>query len=80
MYTVGEAAEAPHLKERGYITELDHPELGSVRTLGAPFKLPESPGGPTSAAPTLGQHNDEIYGGLGLGANEINALTEEGVI
>ena len=80
VYTVGEAAEAPHLKERGYITELDHPEFGSVRTLGAPFKLPESPGGPTSAAPTLGQHNDEIYGGLGLSAKEITDLAEKGVI
>ena len=80
IYTVGEAADNPHLQERGYITELDHPELGAIRTLGAPFKLPESPGGPTSAAPTLGQHNDEVFGEIGVGADEIPGLAAKGVI
>ena len=80
IYTVGEAAKAAHLKERGYVTELDHSELGAVRTLGAPFKLPESPGGPTSAAPTLGQHNDEVLGEIGVSADEIASLAAKGVI
>ncbi|MEX0799933.1 MAG: CoA transferase [Dehalococcoidia bacterium] len=62
IYTVAEAAEHPHLVERGYFVELEHPELGKVRDLGAPFQLPESPGGPVRPAPTLGQHNDEVLG------------------
>ncbi|MBW2275402.1 MAG: CoA transferase [Deltaproteobacteria bacterium] len=60
VFTVQEAAEHPHLKERGYIVELEHPELGRFRDLGAPFKLPASPGGPTRAAPLLGQHGQEV--------------------
>jgi formyl-CoA transferase len=35
----------------------------------------------TVASPSLGQHNEEIYGGkLGLSAQEIQALKTEGVI
>jgi len=51
VFDVAEAAEHPHLTERGYIVELEHPELGRFRDLGAPFILPDSPGGPTRAAP-----------------------------
>jgi benzylsuccinate CoA-transferase BbsF subunit len=60
VFTVKEAAEHPHLEERGYFVELEHPELGRFRVLGAPFKLPASPGGPTTAAPLLGQHDAEV--------------------
>jgi crotonobetainyl-CoA:carnitine CoA-transferase CaiB-like acyl-CoA transferase len=60
---------------------LEHPELGVVRNLGAPFKLPASPGGPTQAAPLLGQHNAEVYESiLGLTAEEIEQLRTDKVI
>ena len=60
VFTVAEAAEHPHLRERGYIVELEHERLGRFRTLGAPFKLSETPGGPVRAAPLLGEHRAEI--------------------
>jgi benzylsuccinate CoA-transferase BbsF subunit len=60
VFNVEEAAEHPHLRERGYVVELEHPVLGRFRDLGAPFKLPESPGGPRVAAPRLGEHNAEV--------------------
>lgn len=81
VFTVEEAAEHPHLRERGYIVEIDHPELGTLRHLSAPFKLPESPGGPRTPAPLLGQHNDLVYGQhLGVSADELARLTADGVI
>jgi crotonobetainyl-CoA:carnitine CoA-transferase CaiB-like acyl-CoA transferase len=81
VFTVAEAAEHPHLKERGYIVDLEHPALGKIRDLGAPFKLPESPGGPTKPAPLLGQHNDEVYGTLlGMSSAELQRLHRDGVI
>jgi crotonobetainyl-CoA:carnitine CoA-transferase CaiB-like acyl-CoA transferase len=69
VFTVAEAVEHPHLKERGYIVEIDHPVLGRIRDLGAPFKLPESPGGPRQPAPLLGQHNDEVNCGESVPSN-----------
>jgi benzylsuccinate CoA-transferase BbsF subunit len=65
VFTVAEAAEHPHLRERGYIVELEHEALGRFRTLGAPFKLSKTPGGPTRAAPSLGQHTVEVLGSPG---------------
>jgi crotonobetainyl-CoA:carnitine CoA-transferase CaiB-like acyl-CoA transferase len=65
LFTVAEVAEHPHLKVRKYFTEVEHPVLGTVRTMGAPVKLPESPGGPQRAAPLLGQHNAEVLVGFG---------------
>jgi len=81
VFTVAEAAEHPHLRARGYLVDLEHPVLGRVRDLGAPFRLPASPGGPSRPAPLLGQHNDEIYGTrLGIAAGERARLRSDGVI
>lgn len=80
VFTVAEAAEHPHLKEREYLVELEHPSLGRVRDLGAPFKLPASPGGPRQPAPLLGQHNAEVYGALGMNADDLARLRQERVI
>jgi len=57
VFDVAEAAEQRHLAERGYLVTLEHPELGRFRDLGAPFKLPDCPGGPVRAAPRLGEHD-----------------------
>jgi len=62
VLTIEEAAKLDHLRERGYIVTVDHPLLGELSDLGAPFKLSASPGGPRTAAPLLGQHNDTVLG------------------
>jgi crotonobetainyl-CoA:carnitine CoA-transferase CaiB-like acyl-CoA transferase len=81
VFTVDEVAEHPHLKARGYLVDLEHPEMGTVRDMGAPVRLPESPGGPTLGAPLLGQHNGEVFGGmLGLSDTELDQLQQEGVL
>jgi crotonobetainyl-CoA:carnitine CoA-transferase CaiB-like acyl-CoA transferase len=81
VFTVAEAAEHPHLAARGYLTELEHPVLGRVRDLGAPFKLPASPGGPTRPAPLLGEHNAEVYGErLALDATALATLRRDGIV
>jgi len=81
VFTIAEAAEHPHLQARDYFVDVEHPELGVVKTLGAPFKLPASPGGPTAPAPLLGQHNTEVYADwLGLDEGDIKALRDQGTI
>jgi len=61
LFTVDEIATHPHLEERGYFVNVNHPELGAVRTMNAPVRLPASPGGPHEAAPLLGEHNAEVF-------------------
>ncbi|MFQ5352048.1 MAG: CaiB/BaiF CoA transferase family protein, partial [Candidatus Binatia bacterium] len=65
VFTIAEAAEHEHLEQRDYFVELDHPSLGRVKSLGAPFRLPACPGGPRRAAPLLGQHNEEFIARAG---------------
>ncbi|MCP5056400.1 MAG: CoA transferase [bacterium] len=64
VFDVAEAVQHPHLAERGYLVDLEHAELGRIRSLGAPFKLPDCPGGPERAAPLLGQHNSDVLADL----------------
>jgi crotonobetainyl-CoA:carnitine CoA-transferase CaiB-like acyl-CoA transferase len=81
VFTIAEAAEQPHLAARDYFVDMEHPELGRLKNLGAPFKLPACPGGPIAAAPLLGQHNDEIYGEiLGLDTAQLAQLKSDGTI
>lgn len=49
-----------HIRKRGMIVELEHPLLGVVRSLAAPFSF--SSGGPSYRRhpPMLGEHNAEI--------------------
>ena len=81
VFDVAEAAQQEHLRARGYLVDIEHPELGRLRDLGAPFKLPASPGGPSRPAPLLGQHNADVYGTLlGTGAADLARLREDGVV
>ncbi len=61
LYDMADLDQLPHLKERGYWVELEHPALGRVKTLGAIMRLPDCPGGPRRGAPLLGEHNAEIF-------------------
>ena len=78
--TLGSLLESDHLKERGFFVEVTHPEAGTLKHAGAPYKLSETPWEIRSPAPTLGQHNAEVLGRLGLTDVEIELLEAEGVV
>ncbi len=60
---------------------LEHKEMGPSPYEGLQHRLSETPGELRSAAPVLGQHNDEVLGGmLGLSQAEIAQLKAEQVI
>ncbi|MDY6907311.1 MAG: CoA transferase [Chloroflexota bacterium] len=80
VQTPDEVVNCPHLADRGFFAEVDHPEVGPLRYPGLPFKLSETPWrlGP---APLLGEHNAEIYGGrLGYTSDDLVRLRERGII
>ena len=51
------------MKERGYFVEFPHPAVGTLRYPGAPFRMSETPRRQSMPAPTLGQHNEEVFEG-----------------
>jgi len=81
VMTVDRLLADPHLRAREMVVELTHERLGRIPMPGVPFKLSTSPGAVEHLGPELGEHNDEIYGGLlGLSAQEIRQLQTDGVI
>ena len=81
VFTIEEAVRHPHLHARNYFVDVAHPALGTLQCLGAPFRLPASPGGAKRGAPLLGQHNDAVWGGLlGKSAAELQRLRQQRVI
>src|SRR5262245_61841529 len=52
----------PQSLARGMVAEVTHAKAGRQKTLGVPLKMSATPGGVRRAAPTLGQHDDEIKG------------------
>jgi len=42
----------------------EHPSAGSLKTLGIPVKLSDTPGSLRRPAPTLGEHTREVLSSL----------------
>ncbi|SNT05490.1 formyl-CoA transferase [Streptosporangium subroseum] len=74
-----ELLEDESLRQEGALVEVDHPERGSFTTVGSPLHMSDSPVDITSP-PLLGEHNTEIYAGLGLTAEDLADLKTNGVI
>jgi len=73
--------DLPGLEARGYYEDFERPVTGRHRYPGWPFRITPGPSRHHRfAAPTLGQHNDEILGGLGLSGGELAALRRDRVI
>ena len=67
----------PHLKERGFVVEVDHLEVGRRMAAGLPVKFSAMPQLAYGPAPCLGQHNQEVFQGLlGLDEHEYVRLEE----
>ncbi len=73
--------ELPGLDARGFYEDFEHAVTGHHRYPGWPFRITPGPARHHRfAPPTLGQHNDEILGGLGLSRDELDALRRDHVI
>lgn len=73
--------EDPHLNERGFFEEWDHPEIGKRKYDGLLWKMSKTPGKINRRAPLVGEHNDYVFGELlGMSQDEINKLIDKKVI
>jgi formyl-CoA transferase/CoA:oxalate CoA-transferase len=71
----------PQLDARGMIARIEHATAGTLRTLGLPVKLSETPGAVRTPPPLLGQHTDAILADdLGLSEDAIAGLRRQNVI
>ena len=71
----------PQLGARGYFETPEHPVVGAMPVPGLPFRHGGVERWVRTPAPTLGEHNGRVLGGLlGLGTGELRALEAEGLI
>jgi len=71
----------PQLAARHYFERPEHPVVGAMPLPSLPFRYERVEYWLRTPAPTLGQHNEQVFGGiLGLTADELRELEGEGVI
>jgi crotonobetainyl-CoA:carnitine CoA-transferase CaiB-like acyl-CoA transferase len=78
---LGELPDDPQVMLNNYITEVDHPSLGKIKTVGFPMKFSKTPAQVNSCAPVFGQHTEEVFMDLlGYSWEDLARLREKEVI
>jgi crotonobetainyl-CoA:carnitine CoA-transferase CaiB-like acyl-CoA transferase len=81
VYDAAQIAADPHYRDREDILQVEDPELGPMKMIGVVPKFSETPGSVVHAGPTLGEHNQHIYGSwLGLSETEVAMLQDHGTV
>ena len=76
IYTVKDVVDDAHIAgARRMIREIDHPVAGTMKLVGSPICLSETPAEIRTPAPLLGQHSEEVLRDvLGYTAEQVEAL------
>ncbi|RAI60511.1 CoA transferase [Roseicella frigidaeris] len=70
----------PHVQARDMVVEMQHASGEAVKVIANPVKLSATPPSYRSPPPVLGQHTDEVLGGLlGMTEAEISGLRHKGI-
>jgi formyl-CoA transferase/CoA:oxalate CoA-transferase len=81
IQTVDQALSDPQVLLREMVVDLEHPKLGTLKTLGSPIKPAGAPAFRPAPPPALGEHTDALLGGLlGYPPARIEALRRQGVV
>ena len=79
--SIADVVKDPHVMYRGAVTEVQHPVLGSLKTVGSPLRLSRTSASVGQPAPDLGQHTEEVLTELlGLTPRELEELRQERVV
>ena len=80
IFGLERALRQRQIAHRGLLQKTDAPGVGEIEVFGLSPVFGEGAGQVTSPPPTLGQHNAEIYGRLGLSPAEQAELKGAGII
>lgn len=80
LNSIATVVEDPHIIERGFIVDVEHPRAGRTRATGFPVRLTETPAGLRRPAPVLGQHTEEILSEMGYSTEDLATLRAGGVL
>jgi formyl-CoA transferase len=77
---IDQAVADEQVQARGFVVDLPHPTLGTIRATGSPMRLSRTPVRLERAGPRLGEHTAEVLAELGLDAATIADLAAAGVV
>ena len=80
VYAISELVNDPHFTSRGAFVEVEHPEHGCFRQVGPVLAGAERPEAVETLESSHTRHTDALLREVGLSADEIAALHEEGVV
>jgi crotonobetainyl-CoA:carnitine CoA-transferase CaiB-like acyl-CoA transferase len=81
VLSTAEVLDDPHIKARRAFIERDNPSAGPTTLLAPWIHLSKTPASIHDDAPAIGQHTDEVLGGLlGLSTTDLSDLRTQGVI
>lgn len=69
----------PHLVATGFVSEIDHPSEGRIRSIGVPATNSQYARAEPRPAPRLGEHGAAILTEAGFDAGEIASLLRRGI-
>jgi crotonobetainyl-CoA:carnitine CoA-transferase CaiB-like acyl-CoA transferase len=77
----GDVFQNPHLMSRSYWKNIEHPHLGeTIKYPGYFARSSRFEYAIRHRAPTIGEHNAEIFGAIGISSDELFRLNRSGVI
>jgi crotonobetainyl-CoA:carnitine CoA-transferase CaiB-like acyl-CoA transferase len=78
VLTPDELPSEPHLVERGFFVDIEHPVAGKVTVPGSPARLTETPP-KTGIAPQAGESNEAVLSEV-LGIDDLSSLKNQGAL
>ncbi len=75
--TVAEAIEDRQTHARGLIVQLEHPAIGTAKSIANPIRFSNTPVSYRLPPPLLAEHTREILQSLGYSADDVQAMEAE---
>jgi crotonobetainyl-CoA:carnitine CoA-transferase CaiB-like acyl-CoA transferase len=73
---LSEVEENPQVKHNDMIIEIDHPEVGSFKTVGFPVEMSEAEETVRYPPPSVGEHTEKVLEEVGYSKEDISDVTE----
>src|SRR6267378_3331258 len=75
--TVAEAIEDQQTRARGLIVQLEHPTIGTAKSIANPIRFSNTPVSYRLPPPLLGEHTLEVLQSLGYSAEDVQTMVAE---